>query len=201
MIPIPKFISSELRSHILQLCAKGEAGWEFANQEEDALTADFFGTLRTDWITTNNYQWRFHYNKVRGRGPGAMEKTIGADGIITLHYKDQDTNKDYHKSLVFQAKKESNRVDNVQWDKMKSFFPRGNMIVSFGPSGYSAYQNDLSAQRGLCEIIANDFLECKIGIEGLFYDHVSNKFVRPNKIPLKGTVKNELMIEVFKNPK
>src|SRR5687767_12633549 len=99
MIPIPDFIIRRLSSHILTQCPNAEAGWEFGNQDEDTLTGDFFGNLRTGWHNSNDYEWRFHYNKVRGRGPGALESKIGADGIITLHYKNQFTKKDYYKSL------------------------------------------------------------------------------------------------------
>jgi hypothetical protein len=200
MIPIPDYISRQLSSHIRSQCKIAEAGWEFANQDEDSLTGDFFGKMRTNWQAMNNYEWRFHYNKVRGRGKNAMEKTIGADGIITLHYRNQITGSNYYKSLVFQAKKESNQIDLLQWNKMKKFFPNGNVIVSYGPSGYNCFTKDTTKHSSLCQIMATRFLSCSIGIEGLYYDHVSNKFVRPNNIPVAGTVDHELMIEVFKNP-
>jgi hypothetical protein len=200
MIPIPNYISEQLRQHILDQCPSAEAGWEFANQDEDTLTGDFFGRMRTEYQENGAYKWRFQYNKVRGRGKGALEKTIGADGIITLHFRDQITGNDYYKSIVFQAKKENNRIDNVQWDKMKSFFPNGNMIVSYGANGYSSFIDTVSNKESLCHVLSTNFLNCTIGIEGLHYDSLNNKFIRPSNFPMPGRVKHELMIEVFENP-
>lgn len=200
MIPIPDYISRELSKHILSQCPSAQAGWEFANQDEDTLTGDFFGRMRTERQTNNDYVWRFHYNKVRGRGKGAMEKTIGADGIITLHYRNSKTKIDYYKSLVFQAKKENNQIDVDQWKKMKRFFPNGNMIVSYGANGYNSFVGSINNKTNLCSIIATNFMNCEIGIEGLYYDHSANLFVLPNNIPLPGTIDHELMIKVFKNP-
>jgi hypothetical protein len=200
MLPIPDFISNQLRDHLLSECPFAQAGWEFANQDEDTLTGDFFGRLRTNWQTSEDYEWRFHYNKVRGRGKSALEKKIGADGIITLHYRNPKTLDDYYKSLIFQAKKENSPINNLQWSKMKRFFPNGNMVVVYGSNGYYSYVENTNNRTDLCLLIANNFLNCTIGIEGLYYDHDSNKFIRPTNIPLSGTVENELMIEVFKNP-
>ena len=84
MIPIPKYISTQLRNHILIECAVAQARWEFANQEEDTLTGDFFGRIRTNWQSYNEYEWRFHYNKVRGRGQGALEKIIDTSAKAVL---------------------------------------------------------------------------------------------------------------------
>lgn len=200
MIPIPNFISERLSQHIFNQCPSAEAGWEFGNQDEDTLTGDFFGNLRTSWKSINNFEWRFHYNKVRGRGPNALENKVGADGIITLHYRNQLTHTDFYKSLVFQAKKEGNSIDYDQWNKMKDFFPGGNIIVNYGPKGYHAIKSGVKQKEKLCKIIATDFLMCKIGIEGLYYNHQENKFFRPTNIPIAGTIKDELMIEVFQNP-
>lgn len=105
MIPVPRFIIEELKNHILKVCPRAQNGWEFANQDEDTLTGDFLGNLRTDWHTTQNYEWRFLYNKIRGRGKGALEKIVGTDGIITIHYQSPSLRESYYKSLVFQAKK------------------------------------------------------------------------------------------------
>jgi hypothetical protein len=198
MIPIPDYISSQLRTHILSQCPAAQEGWIFANQDEDTLTEDFFGRMRTNWQTVNDYEWRFHYNTVRVEGEAHWKKPL-VRTELSLHYRNSVTGRNYYKSLVFQAKKENNQIDLIQWNKMKRFFPNGNMIVSYGPNGYNSYVDNITNKASLCQTIATNFMNCIVGIEGLYYDHEDNKFIRPNNIPVSGTVDNELMIEVFKN--
>lgn len=203
MIPIPSYIKNELRSHILSNCARAEAGWEFANQDEDTLTGDFLGNFRTEWRQTDNFSWRFSYNKVRGRGTGALEKKTGTDGLITLHYRDSITNRDYYKSLVFQAKKHDNKVDLGQWHNMNLYFREGNAIFNYSPDGYQAYTNiqQLESRQGasICSLIATDFLECSIGIPGLRYNSQTNLFIKPDGYRFKPRIKHELLIDIFEN--
>jgi hypothetical protein len=41
MIPVPQELIAALRRRILSKCANAEAGWKYANQDEDSITGDF----------------------------------------------------------------------------------------------------------------------------------------------------------------
>jgi hypothetical protein len=198
MIPIPDFLKEEIRRYILSQCPQATTGWPYANHDEDTLTGDFLGRLRSDWTKSDTHIWRLFYNKPSSRSAGSMESKIGADGIITMHVRDPKANTNYYKSLVFQAKKQGNAIDNKQWDKMKDFFPGGNIILNYTPNSYDAIMPSGNTM-GICTLIAFNFLNCSIGIEGLYYNHLTNKFVRPDSTPLTGKVSHELMIEVFES--
>ena len=73
---------------------------------------------------------------------------------------------------------------------MKTFFPNGNAIFSYGPQEYKYIYDYYLTEMNICELIAKRFLECKIGIQGLYYDHNENKSVRPNNLKLKGRINN-----------
>jgi hypothetical protein len=199
MIPVPTPVKNSIRNHIQSSCSRGEEGWESAKQDEDTITGDFFGNLRNGWTKTADHSWRLVYNKFRGRGPNALEKEIGADGIITIHYTDSRKGVEYYKSLIFQAKKEGRSVDKEQLRKMRQFFPGGNMVIIYGPRGYSAYEAAPANSLRLCDIITNNFLNCTIGIEGLYYDSSTDNLIRPTSPPISATVDNELIMEISKD--
>ncbi|WP_299134541.1 hypothetical protein [uncultured Tenacibaculum sp.] len=194
---IPKNIQSELARYIQERCSSAESGWEFSNQDEDTITGDFLGNLRTpNWINKNNFEYRFYYNKFRGRGKGALEKSVGADGIITFELIENGEH--LYKSFVFQAKKEGNKTGKEQLEKMEYNFPGGNVIFRYGANGYyiENYGND---NMRICEYLYNIFLNCKHGIFGVHYDSDNNEIIWKNKRPIKdGKIKHELLIKVKK---
>lgn len=119
---------------------------------------------------------------------------------LNLLPKDKSTSDDsnYYKSLVFQAKKGTTKINTEQWDNMKRYFPNGSIFVGFNKKGYSAFSEKSIKEYSLCKIIANEFLQCKIGIEGLYYDSNSNKFINLAKKTTIRSLKHELLIEVLK---
>lgn len=164
---VPNNVKKALSEHIKSKCKHAESGWENSNEDEDTITGDFLGNLRTsDWITSNNVHYKFNYNKFRGRGKGALEKKTGADGIVTVEIE-RGGSIDY-KSFVFQAKKIGNNSINAQQAVMKKFFPNGNVIFRYGPEGYKI--EGFHKETTICAFIIDEFLECNFGIEGLRYD-------------------------------
>lgn len=175
MDKVPKFIQTDLSKYILSKCFHAEAGWEFSNQDEDTITGDFLGNLRTaGWIEKKNFEYRFYYNKIRGRGPKALEKKIGSDGIITIEIVDGAST--FYKSFVFQSKKTGNRVNNDQLAKMEKYFPSNHVIFKYTSNGYFV-ENYNGSDISICKFIAEIFLNCQIGIIGTYYDPKSNKFI------------------------
>jgi len=203
MIPIPENIKDALGDHIIKMCEHAEEGWENANEDEDTITGDFFGSLRTGLREVDGFSWKFSYNKVRGRGSGAMEKKVGTDGIITIKYTDNTLHpplpEPKYKSVVFQAKKVGNPIDEDQVRKMNTFFPDGNIIIIYGPDGYLAQESLDSEPVGLCALLAHGFLDCTIGVEGLRYDAFAKRFIKPDGMKIGKKISHKLLISIFKN--
>lgn len=194
---IPSNIQSELAKYIKDKCTHSERGWEFSNQDEDTITGDFLGNLRSeDWNQATNFSYRFYYNKLRGRGKGALEKEMGADGIITIELISNDGKTEF-KSFVFQAKKVGNKTNKEQVEKMNFFFPNANVIFRYGPNGYFV-ENYNGDDIRICEFIYQIFLKCKVGIIGMRYDSSVNTIRMNNGRFKKSNFKHELLIKVLK---
>ncbi|MGV0754379.1 hypothetical protein ACTS95_10000 [Empedobacter brevis] len=191
---IPSNIQSELAKYIREKCPHAESGWVFSNQDEDSVTGDFLGNLRSNgWIENRDFKYRFYYNKVRGRGKGALEKETGADGIITIELTSDGKTK--FKSFVFQAKKIGNKTDEIQVKKMNFLFPNANVVFRYGPNGYFV-ENFEDKEIRICEFIADIFLKCKVGIIGLRYDANINRIRMNDGRFKKSKFVHELVIEV-----
>jgi|GEM_PF-4196711 hypothetical protein len=198
MIPVPEEVIETLSSYIQAKCGRAERSWMRAKEEEDSITGDFFGNLSTEGGVVGDYSWGFYYNKFRGRGKNALEKIVGADGIITIHYTDPPENIEYYKSLAYQAKKVGGRIEEDQLQKMRRYFPGGNMVVIYGPDGYTAYENNPSVALRLCDLITNNFLACNIGIEGLYYDDNAKRLILPAATPATGVIGERFLVEIEK---
>jgi hypothetical protein len=195
MLPIPEKLKAKVKNRILSLSDDAERNsWESSSQEEDAITGQYFGAFVTNgWQNDDEYDWRIKFNKFRGRGIGAMEKKVGGDGMITIVFSERGIT--YYKSLVFQAKKEGARVNEDQVAKMKKYFPEGSLLVEYTSGGFFTEHN--GTRKKFCKVVANDFLNCTIGIKGLYYDSRTNKIVYPNIIVPNYVPSNELIIEVL----
>lgn len=191
---VPENVKKVLSEYIMKRCNHAENGWENSNQDEDTITGDFLGNLRTSgWITNENIRYQFNYKKFRGRGKDALEKRTGADGIITIEI--EKDGKVYYKSFVFQAKKNGNNSINKQHDLMKKHFPNGNIIFRYGPNGYNI--EGFNKKLTICAFISDEFLECNYGIEGLRYDSKKENLKKENKIFNNSEWIHELEIKVL----
>ncbi|MGV8994792.1 MAG: hypothetical protein ACOH1O_11875 [Flavobacterium sp.] len=201
MIKLPKDLSEEIKNKIKENSLKGEKGWKYSNQEEDSLLGHFLGTLITDKKYFEDsekiYEWEIFYNKFRGRGKNALESIIGADAIITLEIIDNITNNKTVKSILFQAKKKGNsRGLKKQKDLMDQFAKGGNFIFTCGPDGYFAQNNIVDEKVRIGNFLADQFVTCTIGIQGMFYDDINNKLITKNSIKNDYTILEEILIKV-----
>ena len=198
-IGVPKIIVQKIKEHLINASRIGEDGWEHANQEEDTLTGDYLGQLRTGLNRCGNWTWRIKYNKFRGRGQGAYEKTVGADGVITIEVEKNGERQT--KSVIFQAKKVGNRQTSLQIEKMQATLPQGNMVLVFGEDGYYAetgnqFRNDLELENRAGDYLANIFVGCKNGQWGVEYDGVKNELRILDKKKIKTNIKHRLEIKI-----
>ncbi len=218
---IPAVVVAKIMEHLRAGCERAEHGWTAGSEEEDTLTGDLGGSLRSGWSETmvDNYErwrWKLTYKKFRGRGAGATEKIIGADGIFQIEVEDRVTGRNFNKGLLFQAKKveaKDRRQLLSQAHKMEALVPRGSAVFEYGPRGYHAADaskviaakgrltaDDQRQPEQLGDYLAERFVPCEIGIKGLFYDAVRGTLVVPNEtngvIQFRSQLAHRFKIEV-----
>jgi hypothetical protein len=169
--------------------------------EEDDLTTRLGRFLDSRWsnyesITQRMWRWRIDYKKFRGRGKGAIEKEIGADGLFQIELQNMVTGEMTMKGLLFQSKKEW-QVKNTdllkQAEKMERFVAGGGAVFDYEPDGYRAADaTEVIKAEGtphnlgnvgimnLADYLTTRFMECKVGKRGLYYDAVRHVLVIPN---------------------
>ena len=197
---IPTELFREVQSHIRDRTSHAEEGWEAGSDEEDTLTGDFGGSLRTGWVdyrkneTGNYWRWRITYKKLRGRGADAPEKETGADGLFQIEVRPDDERRVVTKGVIFQAKKfksssRSDLLDQIQ--KMEQIAPGGSAVFEFGPEGYKGSSRvDILAtaeathriphgQESLAEYLADRFLTCPAGLRDMYYDALRHRLIIP----------------------
>jgi hypothetical protein len=216
---IPALIFDAIQKHLRSVGDNAQSAWASANSEEDTLTGDFCGRLRTEpqRIRVNKverWEWMIRYKKFRGRAKGAFENRSGADGIIQIEVT-TDRQK-FYKGLLFQAKKGSLRVDaevTGQVRKMEELAPGGSAVFEYRKDGYRAIPGDIflentpdrriSIQRNehpLGSFLGDEFLPCTEGLRGMYFDAVRELLLVPTgendvrAIPVE--LRHRLRIEV-----
>jgi hypothetical protein len=195
LIPPPVFES--IQHHLRTVGESAVSGWESNKDEEDSLTGDLGRSLSTGRnivISVNGQVWRWcvRYKKFRGRGPGAFETTSGADGIIQVEATLRDET--LFKGVLFQGKK-GERLRNAELTKqveaIEKTAPGGSAVVLYNPTGYVAIKGTeylhpeevlvgpmIKRMRPLASFF-DEFLECKSGLRGMYYEAVRERLVLP----------------------
>jgi len=202
LIPHPVFAS--IQQHLKTASEDAVSGWESNKDEEDSLTGDLGRLLSTGphiVFNVNGQPWRWcvRYKKFRGRGPDAFESTSGADGIIQVEATlGSET---FFKGVLFQAKK-GERLRNgdlrKQVEAIEKIAPGGSAIVLYRPDRYVAIKGTeyLHLKEELVGPMVkrmqplttffDEFLECKSGLRGMYYEAVRERLVLPT---LDGEIK------------
>jgi hypothetical protein len=185
---IPPEVQSAISSHIDEAVANAVRAFPAGAEDEDALTGQLGYALRIDEqaVTVQGevagiWRWSIDYTKFRGRGKGAAENTLGADGILELrthHAQGSDT-----KAALFQSKtKWSGRDEDLSIQCLKlSTWAEASFVIDYRPDGFSAYRiEDVIRARGtktlavgmvsLQTFLNEAFLGCVIGDSDLKYD-------------------------------
>lgn len=200
MIRIPQELKAQIQGQIIVNSKRGENGWRFSRKDEDSLLGDYLGNLRTDkklfFLDNKEYEWEILYHKMQGRGRNAYEKTIGADAIITFEIQNKINKRRTVKSLIFQAKKEGNsRGLASQKALMDKIALGGNFIFTCGDNGYYAQTKIGGPTLNIGQFLAYQFVECKIGIEDLEYDEISERLIN-KKISIEKVKLDEVVVKV-----
>ena len=130
------------------------------------------------------YSYQVSYRKIRGRGPRAPEKLLGADGIFQIEVNDEHGRQT--KGLPFQSKKGWRSTDSKLLAQARQMLETaGNgIVIDFRPDRFSACRAEdvvhnhanrrlidrAGRIRPLGQLLGDDFLDCRIGRPGLFFD-------------------------------
>jgi len=129
---------------------------------------------------SGEWQWSINYYKFRGRGAGAPEKYLGADGIFELKLA-SGTRID-SKALLFQAKMEREGGARLLKQCIKlSTWREASFVANYAEGGFQAIPLDVvighrgravsfTNARPLEEYLGREFLDCLVGDDELRYD-------------------------------
>lgn len=188
-IELPPELKRIIRDRYLAGIADAEAKYRFSSADEDSLTGALGNNISMAHPMIygdghRQYRYQISYEKIRGRGAGAPEKSLGADGIFQIEVHDENGVR--RKGLPFQSKKQWRGTDskllNQTMDMIRT--AGGGIVIDYRPNQYTACRaEDVVHNQGnrrlidrvgkaesLGQLLGNDFLDCKIGQVGLFYD-------------------------------
>jgi hypothetical protein len=188
-IYLPPQVLQSIREHVEAAVRHAESGYASAQEEEDTITGELGGALRTsevrlvnvtDWQPAGMWRWSITYSKFGSKGKDATEFLVGADGIFEIRVHRAE--RDQRKAALFQAKNARDRDPRLveQCAKM-SVWREACFVVSYGRSGYSAFSiDDILSAKGsisvaengapLASWIMDTFIGCRIGHPDLHYD-------------------------------
>lgn len=211
---VPEKTFNQIKKHLIRNSRISARRWHSVKDEEDAGTGDFCGQLSSEWTKFNpedgqNGRWRINYRKFGSRR-NSLESLTGADGIIQIAIFNSFGRPIFRKGLLFQAKKEpiKNKSELFeQIEKMDNFTPtKGNSVFVFGENGYygmtgSEYKKnplnrDFDNQFSIGDFLADEFMECNVGIEDLYFAVKSDKLYIPRQTVLPGHLKHNMIIEI-----
>ena len=187
---LPSEVLVEIGSQYVSAVKAAVQQYENYRGDEDSVTGALGGTfdhiVRGQFIIENRrYTWSTKTKKMRGRGHKAPEKLYGADGIMEIEVNDAMGNSLARKLVPFQSKKEgrTDRESLANQARRLAQFPGDGLIVVYGPRKYVAMRASTVAEyRGvlhgipqeevhtLGDVLAGDFLTCRIGSSSLYYD-------------------------------
>lgn len=187
---LPSEVLVSLRDLYFAGVTEAEIAYEFNAGDEDALTGALGQALlhrnyRVYLTDGRVYRINAHHYKIRGRGKGAPEKQTGADGIFQIEVFDEQNSVVRTKGLLFQAKKLWTGTDDRLLDQVRQMERTGHstIVIDFRPRAYLAVEAiDVvlahgtrkrlrhGAIRKLGEVLGVDFLQCRIGVVGMFWD-------------------------------
>lgn len=199
---LPDEVFSEIADHIRERIPHAEGGWSAGEDEEDTLTGELGGALRTRRtyeVETNRaiYRWRIDYKKFRSKSIRSVEKPLGADGIFQIEFEDLRDGSLQTKGLLFQAKNQWRQTDGKlleQTSAMERFLPNASAVFEYRPDGFRACESVEVIRSGgsprqvgdgklmaLGDFLVDQFMECKVGMRGAYFDAARKVLIIPNR--------------------
>lgn len=185
---IPDEVKQNIRAHLQHAMTHAKAGFAAAHEDEDTVTGDLGACLRSGIRTVRvlrgqevpgDWRWSVTYYKFRGRGRGAAEARLGADGVFELELTVGRTRR--RKSLLFQAKMDGQGGRDLFSQAVKlTTWREAAFVLIYSDKGYEAASIDEVIQRrgqlrsstrtALVNFLGTDFLDCHVGDDEVRYD-------------------------------
>ncbi|WP_145980719.1 hypothetical protein [Magnetospirillum sp. ME-1] len=183
---IPEAVRIDIAERLTEAINATVEEFESAWEDEDVVTGHLGGqmTTRRRKVMVDNVElggvwtWSLHYRKFGGRGKGAPEKAIGADGIFELSLEHQSYTD--VKSLLFQSKVEGGSSGSlIDQSARLSTWREAAFIMVYGKAGFKAVTIDSAmkskgsvdtAPSTPLEVFLNEeFVACNVGDNDLQY--------------------------------
>jgi hypothetical protein len=187
---IPPKVRNAIETHVRKRFDEVHERYWSAAEDEDTFTGHLGALLgcserRTD-VGGQAWRWRIEYSKFRGRGPGASERFLGADGIFEIRITGPEV--DGRKSILFQAKMESTLgIDALKQALALSNWREAAVFLTYTEPTISVYPIDAVLRTQIAGNLAmgmpfpdfflGTFLGCKMGDSDLEYDP-RNRFLQ-----------------------
>ena len=195
---LPDAVLGEIASQYRRASVEAVEDYPAQQADEDGLTGALGSVLRRgvrgmaihDGV---QYEWHTQLVRVRGRGPGAPENALGADAVLQIEVRNAAGQLVRVKALPVQAKKGWTGADArlaAQAETMLAGCGAG-IVVDYRPGSYMAAngpdvlaaggnRNKLKANqaRPLGDLLADEFVPCKLGAIGTRYDPEQEELVR-----------------------
>lgn len=194
---LPELVVRTLRQHFHDGVRAAEMRFKYNAADEDSLTGALGDRLTEPEpivirAGSEAFEWRTEAYKIRGRGNGAPERKLGADGIFQLEVVDQRGQFIVRKGLLFQSKKEWTRTDSKLLDQTRDLLRHSAsaIVLDFSKNGYKAFAAQAVFDAGgsrrrlrpqenkpLAEVLGDQFLGCLRGDNGLYWEPEQERLV------------------------
>lgn len=180
---IPEPVRQSLRQHIGRAVANAVDAHESGQEDEDTLTGQLGYALRTRRtkrvkVDGRVWTWEINYHKLRGRGPNAAERIVGADGVVEFTLDGIEER--FTKSSLFQAKNGRRNHGLLDQASKLRTWSEAAFFIRYDPTKYTAFgledavkqalRRPHSEELPLDEFLMDTFIECLIGDTELHYD-------------------------------
>lgn len=209
---LPEAVLQSLREHYYAAVMAAEIGYDRNAENENAVTgalgqALFTPDIRIIQVNGQVYGWRAFHEVLSSQGRGTAEREFGADGVFQLELLDRFRTVVRRKALLFQAKKNWNGANKrllKQAEQMVAYTPSA-IVVDYRHAGFSAVgaldvikaggnRRHIPPARNkrLGEILGDDFVWCRIGDVGVFWNPETQtlEFENGTRVPRRIVIKH-----------
>jgi hypothetical protein len=179
-IYIPDHVKQVILKHVGDAVSKAVAAYPSGAEDEDVLTGQLGFALKKKETMADGWTWSIDYTKFRGRGVGAPEKVLGADGILEMRVHSIEG--EQRKAALFQSKKEWKSDSKLlEQALLLSNWREAAFVLDFTSTTIETFDIDdvvrsrgirsrVTASQSFTKFVAKRFFPCVVGNPDLLYD-------------------------------